>query len=195
MATQIPLPGFEPPAQGRDRLFFGLFPEPRAAGKIAQVTRRVRAERRLSGQPLAAERFHVTLQGLGVHGGVPRPLVAAASRAAATVELDSFFVRLDRLLSFTGRSRALAMRAVVLRSGDEIAALNALRQALANGLAAVGLSRPATSRFTPHVTLLYDAQSIAERPIERVGWTVREFALVYSRPQRPYEILGRWPLR
>jgi 2'-5' RNA ligase len=50
--------------------------------------------------------------------------------------------------------------------------------------------------FTPHVTLLYDRRCIDEQPIEPVGWTVREFALVLSLIGKTQHVpLGRWQLR
>jgi len=48
-------------------------------------------------------------------------------------------------------------------------------------------------QWTPHVTLLYDAQRIAENAIAPVTWTVRELVLVHSRRgEGRYVQLGRW---
>jgi len=48
---------------------------------------------------------------------------------------------------------------------------------------------------TPHLTLLYDARRVAEQPITRIGWTMREFVLVHSLlGQKRYIPLGKWPL-
>ena len=51
-------------------------------------------------------------------------------------------------------------------------------------------------RFVPHMTLLYDTRMVAERPIEPMRLTVRDFALVHSLVgQSRYIELARWPLR
>jgi 2'-5' RNA ligase len=57
-----------------------------------------------------------------------------------------------------------------LRCGPGLAGLTTLRQALAS-----------RSAFTPHVTLLYDRQSVPEACIdEPITWTVRDFVLVQT---------------
>jgi len=54
------------------------------------------------------------------------------------------------------------------------------------------MTRLATTNFTPHVTLLYDARDVEEYPIEPIGWTVKEFVLIRS--SNGHEHLVRWPL-
>ena len=48
-------------------------------------------------------------------------------------------------------------------------------------------------RAQPHVTLLYDARSVDEHPIQPIFWTVTEFVLIRS--MKGHDYLGRWPLR
>jgi 2'-5' RNA ligase len=59
-------------------------------------------------------------------------------------------------------------------------------------LARKGMRRLATTNFTPHVTLLYDARDVDEFPVEPIGWTVKEFVLIRS--LNGHEHLVRWPL-
>jgi 2'-5' RNA ligase len=50
----------------------------------------------------------------------------------------------------------------------------------------------ANSEFTPHVTLLYGEHQAEENPVEPVGWTVKEFALIHS--MRGHFRIGSWRL-
>jgi 2'-5' RNA ligase len=59
-----------------------------------------------------------------------------------------------------------------------------------------GIVKPAPSRFMPHVTLLYDRQTVDAQGITPVSWRVTEFVLVHSLlGQSRHIVLGRWPLR
>jgi RNA 2',3'-cyclic 3'-phosphodiesterase len=60
----------------------------------------------------------------------------------------------------------------------------------------VGLRTRKHSAFTPHLTLLYDARHIDERPIRPIGWTVSEFVLVLSLIGKTKHVpIQRWQLR
>lgn len=198
MSTQTLLPGFEPAPKPDARLFFAVLPDPDSAVLIAQRAQRLRAEHQLRGMPIDTGRLHLSLQGLGDYVGVPQALVELACRAAARVVCPAFAVHLDRVLSFSGRSSSAALkkRAFVLRSSDGITGLMALHKALADSMQELGLPRPATG-LTPHITLLYDTQSVAEHAVEPVSWTAREFVLVCSHigMKKPYLLLDRWVLR
>lgn len=51
-------------------------------------------------------------------------------------------------------------------------------------------------RFTPHVTLHYNRQLVAEAEVKPVRWMVRKLVLIHSFVgQSRYETLGRWPLQ
>lgn len=94
-------------------------------------------------------------------------------------------VVLDRALSFRGGDS----HPFVLVGGAGLEELRSFHRTLG---AALGLS---TTRFTPHLTVLYDKKLIPEHPIMPVMWKACEFALVHSyvRLSR-YAIIGRWPL-
>ncbi len=197
MPEQILLPGFAPAPKRVHRLFFAVQPDINTSARIEQLAWRLRSEYGLQDNPVDAGRLHVSLQALGDYPAVPRALVALASQAASTVVLPPFAVSFDRVLSWSGNSLKPGRRAFVLRGGDGGAGLLVLYWALAVALQEFGLLRTIASSFTPHLTLLYSQQRIAERTIEPVAWTIREFVLVHSRirHKQPYALLGRWELR
>jgi 2'-5' RNA ligase len=64
---------------------------------------------------------------------------------------------------------------------------------LGAAMATAGFVLKAQSRFTPHVTLLYDERHFPEETVETIGWTVSEFVLVRSLLGRSeYVPLARW---
>jgi 2'-5' RNA ligase len=70
--------------------------------------------------------------------------------------------------------------------------LQALWRDLGDALARRGVRLPRESGFAPHVTIVRDARApLGRAPIDPLGWAVDGFALVLSRPGRPYEILYR----
>lgn len=186
------LPGFET-SPSTDRLFFAVFPAPESAERIAALAQTLRQQHGLRGKPLPASRLHVTLHHQGDYAGLPATLVAASEAAAARVAMPAFDVAFDSASSFAGRPR---QRPLVLR-GDEasIAPLLSLQCVLGEAMTAAGLGRHVSAKFVPHVTLLYDDNLLAPRPVERIAWTVREFVLMHSLIGRgEYRTLGRYPL-
>jgi len=196
LPKQMLLPGIAPAPQRNDRLSFAVKPDAETAAGMVQLAWRLRSAHRLQGRPIDAGRLHISLLLLGGQSGAPHALVALASRAASTIVLPPFAVSFDRVLSFSGTSRAPGGRAIVLSGSDVGAGLSALSRALAAAMREFGFSGGSQLSLTPHVTLLYDRQSVAERTIEPVTWTVREFVLAHShiRDRRSYELLGRWAL-
>ena len=191
MPEQLFLPGFEAAPQPTDRLFFAIFPTPAAAASIVRQAKRLRDEYGMKGRLIATGRLHVTLVYLGDYRGLPQDIVAAATAAAASIRMAPFDVALDRAASFHGRPRS---RPFVLLGEDEGAALAAFRQKLRTALEKTGLAG-ANSRYTPHVTLLYDNRFVPVRAIEPIAWRVGEFALVHSLLGRTRHVpLARWPL-
>lgn len=187
------LGGFAAPPQS-DRLFFAVHPDAQAAQRIVELAQSVRARHSLRGNPLRADRVHVTLHHLGDHAGLPESLIAAAREAAAKLITPPFEASFDCVASFAGRARK---RPCVLRGGkdDSNPALLALQGALGDRLRVAGLGRYIERRFTPHVTLLYDERTLAPESVFPIGWRVREFALVHSLlGKNEHRVLGRWSL-
>ena len=135
-----------------DSLFFAIYPDAAAASRIARLAQSAQAEHGLKGKPVAMDRLHVTLHHLGAFAGVPEAVVAMASDAASQIALAPFDVTFDRTSSFPGR------RASGHRSARGLGERRPARTQATLGLAlqAAGLAVKANSRYTPHVTLLYD---------------------------------------
>jgi 2'-5' RNA ligase len=188
---QISLGGFDAPPR-TDRLFFAVRPDTQTAGHLVELARAVRATHHMRGNPLSADRVHVTLHHLGDHAGLPESLVATASGVASKMATLPFDVGFDCVASFPGRARK---RPCVLRGEGEgtNAPLRAFQSALGERLREAGLGRFVERRFTPHVTLLYDERTIAPEPVTRIGWRARDFVLVHSLIGRSeHRVLGCW---
>ena len=187
---QTDLLGFAAP-HPTDRLFFAVVPPPDVAGRIASLADQLRVRLGLRGRPRPTAHLHVTLQHLGDFAGLPQQRVESARAAAAGVTLAPLEARFDRAGSFAGRT---GKHPYVLLGADGATGLAALHAELGARLAAAGLGRRERA-FVPHVTLLYDARTIAAQPVEPLGWPVHEFLLIHSLLGRTeYRVLGRWPL-
>jgi 2'-5' RNA ligase len=190
LERQLFLSGFEPSPE-LDFLFFALLPAAKDALQIARLRERLLLERGLTGRRIAAERFHVSLHTVGAWHGLSRAAVGAAKDVGAAFSKPPFEVVFDRAMSFAGE------RAFVLRAEAD-AAFISFHHALGIAMKKAGIGRSVTSRFTPHLTLLYGDRMVAERPIEPIRWTVRDFVLVQSlrgRGRSRHIHLARWPLR
>jgi 2'-5' RNA ligase len=147
----------------------------------------------LAAEPLPTSRFHVSLRSFGEYDEleVPEIIINKARQAAAAVSMNPFVVSLNRLQSF---SRSDGKHPLVLLGDEGVIGLEILQRSLCTALRMAGLR--GHSNFTPHLTLLYDRHRIAERPVDPVFWTVREFALVLSLVGRTkYVFLARWQLQ
>jgi RNA 2',3'-cyclic 3'-phosphodiesterase len=177
---------------GNNSLFFAILHEPDIAARIESLGGTLRAAHGLSGRPISAKRLHITLNPIASYSTLLDYDVTAALEAAGTVRLAPFEISFNRLQSFRGKDN----QPLVLRCADGLAAFSALQRALNAALKATGYEGKAPVAYTPHVTLLYDRQSIDETFLdEPIGWTVRDFALVYSvHGESRHTHLGRWPL-
>jgi RNA 2',3'-cyclic 3'-phosphodiesterase len=174
-----------------DRLFFAAHPDADASARIHALTRSLKAELKLAGKPIPAERNHLTLLFVGSFPVLPEGLAQRLAEAANDVRCDAFELRFDRVASFDRRP---ANRPIVLLAAPD-GPVAALHDALAARLQAAGLPFEAHRAYRPHLTLLYDDQRVPERAVEPIGWTVREFLLMRSLVGRStHEPLARWPL-
>jgi 2'-5' RNA ligase len=174
-----------------DRLFFAIFPDPTAAIDIGQRAETLVGMHKLNGRPLALDRFHITLHHLGDHAGVRRDIVSMAGEAAETITASPFEVMFDRAGSFhNGGNNPL-----VLQGGEGLEALKAFQRGLGLAMVRAGLGKLTDKSFTPHVTMLYDKQLIAEHAVAPIRWTVGGFSLIHSRLGRTEHIpLASWTL-
>jgi 2'-5' RNA ligase len=191
-ARQLSLPGFEP-ADTFDNLFFAYRLAPESFSRMVCIRDELCRECGLRGIPISPQRLHISLFGVCECRGLPKGLIETAQRAAASVAMPPFDVVFDRAISFNNRRNTRPL-VLLTRSGD--AALAGLRNSLCEAMNAAGISRRMSLRFLPHMTLLYDRRMLAERLIEPMRLTVRDFALVHSLVgQSRYIELARWPLR
>jgi RNA 2',3'-cyclic 3'-phosphodiesterase len=192
LEQQFSLPGLEPSPE-LDFVFFALLPGAEDAPQIARVREGLLLERGLTGRPIATERFHVTLHAVGAWHGLSRAAVRAAEDVGASFSKPPFEIVFDRAMSFA-RNQAL-----VLRAKAELPFMS-FHRGLGIEMKKAGIGRSVTSRFTPHLTLLYGDHMVGERSIEPVRWIVRDFVLVQSLRGRGlgrsrHIHLARWPLR
>lgn len=193
LSDQLTLDGFAPAPAGRDRLFLAVLPD---AAAVARASDLAAALPPVVGDTLLRpSHLHVTLHHLGDHHGVPAPVVAMASRAAAAAaaETSPFELCLDRLERFDRRT---GKAPTVLTASGSAAGGRALQTRLGAALKAEGLGRWWNKQFTPHMTLLWGRQPLVARTVEPVAWVVRELVLVHSTiGETRHETLARWPLR
>ena len=168
------------------RLFLAAVPNAGTAERIHRLAGILKRAHKFDGKLIAPERLHISLFYLG---GLPERQVHAACEAAADVRAKRFEVSFDRTASFRGRE---GNSPFVLIGDDGLGRLQSFRRMLAAALTGRGLRRVANTYFTPHVTLLYDARSVEEYPIDPVFWTVTEFVLIHSMKGHDYR--ARWSL-
>ncbi len=174
------------------RLFFAFYPDTPSALRIAALASRLRTELGLKGRPHELQRLHVTLHHLGDFVGMPERERAAAEAAAQSVVAEPVAMRFDHLLSFERKSGH--NRPLVLGGGQGLDGVREFRRRLGEALKTAGLK--VDSRYTPHLTLLYDEQPVPRQPIEPLGFTAGELVLVDSLlGQGRHVPLARWPLR
>jgi 2'-5' RNA ligase len=168
------------------RLFLGAVPDAEARAKIDRLAGILKRAHRFTGTPIKPDCLHVSLLGLGSPSA---DLVRTGHEVAEAVRMPRFDVAFDRTVSFRGKSGQLPF---VLVAGDGRCALQSLRQQLVEALTRKAIKGGTRRAFTPHVTLWYGEREIAERPIEPIGWTLRELVLIHS--LRGHTCLARWPL-
>lgn len=185
------LPGRKPPARGHHRkynLFFAILPQLEDAKSLAALRQRIAQEYGVYGKPLAVDRLHVSLHGLGAHDVLPPWLVQLARMVASSIIFPEFEVVFDRARVF--HSKGLPY---VLCGDDGVEALKRFRREL--GMAMANMGMPVFNHFEPHMTLAYGGPEMLQHPVMPVRWVVRDFVLINSHYGKTYyEELGRWSL-
>jgi 2'-5' RNA ligase len=174
-----------------DPCYFALRPDARAASEIGEVARQWSGRCSLTGRIYGPDRLHVSLAGVISPRGFRKDDIAAGLRAAATVTAAPFAIAFDRICTFQGRSK----RPIVLRCGQGLVEITALREELRRALLRAGLWRGQT-QFEPHLTMLWDERRVPEAGLDTpVGWMAKDFVLVKSLYGLGRQVeLGRWPL-
>lgn len=196
MDQQLVLFDTPEPAPAKYSVFLAVFPPPLMARHIPDLAMEIRGRYGLHGGVRPLNHLHVSLYPLGGCFEVSERVIHFVGQICEVVvaSMPAFEVRFDRVISFNGGRPGNCPLVLVNRSGGN-AQLRKLRQALDTEFSKFRRRGGGNLRFDPHVTLLYDQQSIPEEPIEPVSWVVDEIALVFSEVgATKYERLGRWKL-
>lgn len=175
-----------------DPLFLMLRPERAAARQISRVAWHIHDKYQLTQEPLAEDRFHVSLLGFGACGALSPRDLAAIDDVASALTMPRFLAGFDWLMKFGKHSnQPLALCGSEIGVGGIIM----LRDELGTSLARRGF--PLKRRdCTPHISLLYGDAHVEEQPIEEIRWTVSEVLLVCSQVgRRRHVVLEQWALR
>jgi 2'-5' RNA ligase len=174
--------------------FFAVLPDDEARAGIACAAERFLKAHRISGSPVAAERFHLTLAPMGKPERLRQPMEAALLAAGAGVRAAGFDVSLDSAMRFSARDSRFPF--VLCADANTTDAALKVRKAIAVEQLRSGLRMPGVSSFLPHVTLLYGhAVDAIQESIPPVRWTVSDFVLIRSFfGQSTHEVIGRWRL-
>lgn len=170
-------------------VFLAILPDPVAAGQITRCAQEVKARHALKGAPRPAGRFHITLQSFD-HSprAMQRSVQVAQIIASKSVQgISPFEVRFDRVKSFANKKSNFPC-VLTDHGGNE-----PLRTFAAKLQHEAGSK---DTRYTPHVTLLYDDQLVEEEAVDPVSWMVKEIVLLKAvMKSKTFDELGRWSLQ
>lgn len=181
--VQLPLlvfPSDSPPppasvARPELNFYFALRPDVRLRPHLRQLARRLQDTHEANGLQLEEDYFHLSLLVLDLPPSPPDGLLEQALRAARTVNVPSFTLSLAHVMAF-GKKRPFHW---VLSCQQVPQALVRLRTRLRLRLAEAGLSAASPRAFTPHITLLRNAdRSLTPQEIAPFTWHADHFVLV-----------------
>lgn len=174
-------------------LFFALLLQTSDQQTLTAFAHERRRREGLTGTPTPAHRFHLSLHAIGSYAELPDRVTRSCTEAAASLEASAFAVAFDRTMTFATHQPA---KPFVLCASDGMMALEGLHERLGQALWRVGLGDHVSRRFTPHITLLYDARCAPERLISPLIFRFDSFVLIHSLvdPRRHVHV-ARWRLR
>lgn len=179
-----------------DSLFLAVFPDHSTTLRIVELAANLSERYGLKGKLRPLDHLHVTLHWLGDYVGVPETVVHAVGQActATTARVPAFEASFDRAASFKGRPGNHPL--VMLGNEEADTAFMKFHHMLLTELARAGCLEKKNLKFKPHITLLYDKQSLIEEPIDPINFTVGEIVLVRSEVgATKYHRLAQWPLQ
>jgi 2'-5' RNA ligase len=173
-------------ATATQRLFFALWPDPRARAQLASLAREVALES--GGRPTLPDRLHLTLAFVGEQ---PAIRVDSLSRLGGLIRARDFVLALNRIGGFPRTGIAWLGASAVQ------AELGALHTELTGVLRSRGF--PIEARpYAPHLTLARHSTTVVERTLHQpISWRANSFSLVASEPGGDgpaYRTIGAWPL-
>jgi len=174
---------------GRTNYFFALLPDSAAKASADRRAKALSHWFELTGRP-RTDKYHVSLWGWSAAAEPDGQGLALMRRAAQRVRQDPFKLTFDEVASFAQRAEK---KAVVMTGRDTVIGVNRLHDALDREMRAAGFRGQRLSR-QPHLTLLYDRRLIPLVGVRPLSWLATDFVLIRSAREKPYDILGCWPL-
>lgn len=160
------------PLAARPPFYFALRPDVETAARIRTLARNFQKRDEIGGRVYPADRLHLSLCPIGLHG-LKRGEVRAAIEVAAEIAAERFTVRFDKTASVRGRGG----HCLILRSDLVCTGLDCLATALHRRLTAAGLTVPG-GEGAPHLTIIRQTaqtpESVLETPVE---WEAGDFVL------------------
>lgn len=141
---------------------------------------------------LPPERLHVSLFEVGQFAGqLPPTTIENAQAGAGTISIAPFTVVFDRVATFGG---GRGKRALVLVGADGATGLFRLQEAVCIAMMKAGVKAAQSSKFTPHMTIMYADQK-CDMPVAPISWTIDALFLIDSLVgQSTHQLLGQWAL-
>lgn len=171
---------------GKNRVFFALWPDAETVDKLQQVARDWMPH--VGGRPLRRHDLHMTLAFVG---DVDESRIGALREMASAIESPSFTLKLDRCGCWVHSEVAWVG---CLHTPPELVEL---ASTLGEGLVNTGYPTE-RRRFKPHITLLRRARCDARLAVgHSIKWKVDKFMLAQSHLAQTgatYDILGHWNL-
>jgi 2'-5' RNA ligase len=170
-----------------------VFPDEKTARQITDLGNSLRTMHRMWSQMRPINHLHVSLPLPDLDTNELEAEFEAiwlACNAAATVTRP-FEITFDQVMSFRRRSGSYPL--VLLNDKQRNEGIMSFYRSLGAEFAKYFSTTASISQFVPHLTLLYDKQELAPRPVEPVSWTVKEIVLVLSEVGKTkYHQLARW---
>jgi len=162
--------------RGKHVVYLALQPPPAAAAEALARLDALPQRRRMSARPMAPNRLHVSLAGIGDFKRPPTPVFDKVMEAVAEVAAAPFVIELNRIGTWTSGDQ----RPIVLWGDEGVIGVHALFSELHKALWRADMAPRREPEMTPHMTLIYDRAEVPETPVEPVRWTVDEFVLIHA---------------
>lgn len=181
------------PRLPKHSLFLAIFPDHRTAQQIMDLGNTLRQIHGMRGRLRPISHLHVSLLFLGHALNVPETVAETVGLVCKSViaVTHPFEIEFNQMRSFRGRSGNHPLVLVDDNHGND--GVRNLHELLSAEFSKHFFQPRSTSKFVPHLTLLYDRQELTPKLVEPVSWTAKEIVFVCSEVgATKYHWLGRW---